>query len=196
MKIHHGNGTSYKERHWLRANLQSQRFSSLSWPEAWQQAADIVLDKELRSYIQIIRQQETYLSWVPKALPIVTFFLQQDHTYSNNATPPITAAPHEFTGPFSFKLPEESEMLISRHEKAVAPYTNCTRLRQSKFQYKWENGNWCPTSVRETISTWWLLRERKLLSFGVWLLILCPSLSRWSHIHTVIGGTLGRAGAT
>jgi hypothetical protein len=43
---HHDSGNSYKGKHFIGTGLQLPRF--ISWWEAWQFQADMVLEKELR----------------------------------------------------------------------------------------------------------------------------------------------------
>ena len=44
----------------------------------------------------------------------MTPFLQQGHTYSNQATPPNSAIPYELREPITFKLPQ----LVTKEDKA------------------------------------------------------------------------------
>ena len=48
MKRHHEDGNFYERKHFIRVDLQIQRFSPLSWWGAWWMQADMVLEKELR----------------------------------------------------------------------------------------------------------------------------------------------------
>ena len=74
----------------------------------------MVLEKELRVLYLVPRQSgevnSSKLGGAPKPTPTVIHFLQQDHTYSNKATPPNSATPH---GLSIFKSPQRTIVIIS-----------------------------------------------------------------------------------
>jgi len=71
--------------------------------------ADLVLEKELRVLQQAAGRESRRWAWLellkPQSPPLVTHFLQQGHTYYNEATPPNNATPSESTGGHFPQLP-------------------------------------------------------------------------------------------
>ena len=96
VKRHHDQGDSYKGKHLIGASLQDQRFRPLSsWQETGSMQAGIALEKECSTPCSKGEQENISQAArrVSKASPTVTHFLQQNHTYSNKATPPTSATP-------------------------------------------------------------------------------------------------------
>ena len=106
-KRHHGQGSSYKEKHLIGAGLQFQRFSPFSsWQIAWQhpgrhgagERAELsILIRRQQKGIVSHRQQKGRLSstlgraWAKETsnpTPTMRNFLQLGHIYSNKGTPP------------------------------------------------------------------------------------------------------------
>ena len=100
MNRHHDQGNSYKGQHLIGAALQFQ--GSVHYHHArihWSIQADMVLEKELRILhldLKAARKKTVFQAsrrGVSNPTPTMTHFLQQGHTYSNEATPPNSATP-------------------------------------------------------------------------------------------------------
>jgi hypothetical protein len=64
VKRHHDQNNSYKDKHLIGAGLEFQRFSPLSWPEAWQHPGKCGAGEGAELYILIRRQPGETTSFV------------------------------------------------------------------------------------------------------------------------------------
>jgi hypothetical protein len=122
--------TIIKKKQLTGAGLQFQRFHPLSsWQDNLSIQADMALEKKLRVLHLDPQGAEINatlgLAWTymtSKLTPIVIYFLQQGHNYSNKATPSNNATPYgsRFThmslwGPFLFKPPQPPQANLKNH---------------------------------------------------------------------------------